>query len=65
VPYKDNYASEIKIKYNDPRILFTGYITDKEELSDLFLNSFVYIHGHEYAGTNPTMLKAVASGCGI
>jgi glycosyltransferase involved in cell wall biosynthesis len=65
VPYKDNYASEIKIKYNDPRILFTGYITDKEELSDLFLNSFVYIHGHEYGGTNPTMLQALASGCGI
>ena len=25
----------------------------------------MYVHGHEFGGTNPTMIKAMAYGCGI
>ena len=64
VPYKDHYAETLKTKANS-NILFLGYITDSEILSELYCNCFTYIHGHEFGGTNPTMLKAMASGCAI
>jgi glycosyltransferase involved in cell wall biosynthesis len=66
VPYKDEYAENIK-KYadTDKRVLFTGYITDQNELAELYHNCFAYFHGHEFGGTNPTMLKALAYGCAI
>jgi glycosyltransferase involved in cell wall biosynthesis len=64
VPYKDHYAETLKTKAND-NILFLGYITDSEVLSELYCNCYVYVHGHEFGGTNPTMLKAMASGCAI
>jgi glycosyltransferase involved in cell wall biosynthesis len=64
VPYQDEYASKIK-SINDPRIVFTGYVTDQEELAELYHNCFAYFHGHEFGGTNPTMLTAMANGCAI
>jgi glycosyltransferase involved in cell wall biosynthesis len=62
VPYRDTYANRIK-QTTDPRIIFTGYVRDAELLRELYCNTYVYIHGHEYGGTNPTLLKALASGC--
>jgi glycosyltransferase involved in cell wall biosynthesis len=64
VPYKDEYAAKIK-NTNDPRIFFTGYVYDQNELAELYHNCFAYFHGHEFGGTNPTMLKALAYGCAI
>lgn len=64
VPYKDEFATKIK-GICDERIIFTGYVTDANELDELFLNSFAYIHGHEFGGTNPTMLTALACGCPV
>ena len=64
VPYKDDYAEKIK-STEDDRILFTGYIKDQDELSELYHNCFAYIHGHEFGGTNPTMLQALACGCAV
>jgi len=64
VPYKDKYAAKIK-STKDKRIIFTGYVTDQDELAELYHNCFVYFHGHEFGGTNPTMLKALAYGCAI
>lgn len=64
VPYQDEYATNIK-KETDSRVLFTGYITDQNELAELYHNAFAYFHGHEFGGTNPTMLKALAYGCAI
>lgn len=64
VPYKDQYATRIK-NTCDPRVLFTGYVTDQLVLDELYLNSFAYIHGHEFGGTNPTMLTAMACGCAV
>lgn len=64
VPYKDDYADKIK-STKDDRIVFTGYIKDQDELAELYHNCFAYFHGHEYGGTNPTMLKAMAYGCAV
>ncbi|PZR25747.1 MAG: glycosyl transferase [Citrobacter freundii] len=64
VPYEDEYARNIKT-IKDDRVLFTGYITSAEELAELYHNCFVYFHGHEFGGTNPTLLKALAYGCAI
>ena len=64
VPYLDSYASNIK-KINDKRLIFTGYVNDQEILAELYHNCYVYIHGHEFGGTNPTMIKALAYGCSI
>ena len=64
VPYDDEYATKIK-NTNDPRIFFTGYVYDQDELAELYHNCFAYLHGHEFGGTNPTMLKALAYGCAV
>lgn len=64
VPYKDKFAEKIK-DTKDERIIFTGYVTDQNELAELYHHCFAYIHGHEFGGTNPTMLKALAYGCAV
>ena len=64
VPYKDNYAIDVK-SYSSSRIIFTGYVNDQKELSSFFNYSYGYIHGHEFGGTNPTMINALDSNCQI
>jgi glycosyltransferase involved in cell wall biosynthesis len=62
VPYRDAYAQAIR-KTTDARIVFPGYIRNSDVLRELYCNCFAYIHGHEYGGTNPALLKALAYGC--
>ena len=64
VPYQDAYAQKMKAQASD-QILFLGYVTDSEVLAELYHQSYAYLHGHEYGGTNPTMLKAMGYGCAI
>ncbi|MEQ1585079.1 MAG: DUF1972 domain-containing protein [Cyclobacteriaceae bacterium] len=64
VPYKDAYADRIK-SVKDSRLVFTGYVTNQDQLAELYHNCYMYCHGHQYGGTNPTMLKALANGCAI
>jgi len=64
VPYKDSYASDLK-KIKDERLVFTGYVKDQDILAELYHNCYVYVHGHEFGGTNPTMIKSMAYGCAI
>lgn len=64
VPYKDDYAENIK-KITDERIVFTGYVNGADELAELYHHCFAYLHGHEFGGTNPTLLKALAYGCAV
>ena len=64
IPYKDSYASDLK-KINDKRLIFTGYVKDQGLLAELYHNCYVYVHGHEFGGTNPTMIKAMAYGSAI
>jgi len=64
VPYKDKYAEKIfSIKHK--RVIFTGYIRNQDILAELYHNCYAYIHGHEFGGTNPTLLKALAYGAPI
>jgi glycosyltransferase involved in cell wall biosynthesis len=64
VPYKDAYAEKIR-SYKDPRLVFTGYVRSPEALASLYKYCYAYLHGHEFGGTNPTLLKAMANGCAI
>jgi glycosyltransferase involved in cell wall biosynthesis len=64
VPYTDVYAREVR-QTKDPRILFPGYVRDADLLRELYCNAYAYIHGHEFGGTNPSLLKALANGCCI
>ncbi|PRY89876.1 DUF1972 domain-containing protein [Mongoliibacter ruber] len=64
VPFEDEFANKLK-NIKDERVLFTGYVTDSEELKSLYNLSYAYFHGHEYGGTNPAMLKALGYGCAI
>lgn len=64
VPYQDVYATKIK-SYKDDRLVFTGYITNGDELASLYKYCYAYLHGHEFGGTNPTLLKAMANDCAI
>lgn len=62
--YADEYADRIKA-LKDDRLVFTGYVNNSEDLAELYHNAFAYLHGHEYGGTNPTMIKALAYGSAI
>ena len=64
VPYNDNYAGKVKSK-SSKKIIFTGYINSQKTLSFLYKNSYAYIHGHEFGGTNPTMINALDINCEI
>lgn len=64
VPYKDTFAEMVK-SHACENVIFTGYVTDGDVLYDLYANSYCYLHGHEYGGTNPTLLKALAYKCAI
>jgi glycosyltransferase involved in cell wall biosynthesis len=64
VPYKDFYASNLK-NIVDKRLIFTGYVKDQNILAELYHSCYVYVHGHEFGGTNPSMIKAMAYGSAI
>ena len=64
VPYNDEYANNIKLLSSE-KVIFTGYINDQIDLTALYINCFGYIHGHEFGGTNPTMINALYLNCQI
>ena len=64
VPYKDRYAGSLR-RQADPRLVFTGYVTDPVYLATLYQHCYAYCHGHEFGGTNPALLQALANGCAV
>ena len=58
VPYNDDYARDIKL-LSSKKVVFTGYINNQIDLTSLYYNCYGYIHGHEFGGTNPTMINAL------
>jgi glycosyltransferase involved in cell wall biosynthesis len=64
VPRDDCYSRELK-RNTDKRLVFTGYIRKPQLLTELYLNSFMYLHGHEFGGTNPGLLEALGCGCAV
>ena len=64
VPYNDNYANDIK-SLSSEKVIFTGYVNNQIDLTVLYGNCYGYIHGHEFGGTNPTMINALDLNCQI
>jgi glycosyltransferase involved in cell wall biosynthesis len=64
VPYKSEYAGALR-RQTDPRLVLTGYVCAPSELSSLYQHCFAYCHGHEFGGTNPALLQALAEGCAV
>ena len=64
VPYNDDYANNIKLLSSN-KVIFTGYVNDQVDLTILYNNCYCYIHGHEFGGTNPTMINALDLNCQI
>ncbi len=60
--FSDPYARKIKRNASE-QIIFAGFIKDAAALRGLFQNAFAYLHGHEFGGTNPTLLEALVSRC--
>ena len=58
MPYNDDYARDIKL-LSSKKVVFTGYINNQIDLTTLYNNCYGYIHGHEFGGTNPTMINAL------
>lgn len=44
---------------NDDVVKCIGGVYEKEKLNALFSNAYVYLHGHEVGGTNPSLLNAM------
>lgn len=64
VPYEDSYAKKIKSIKSD-KVVLTGYVKCQENLTQLYKNCYAYVHGHEFGGTNPTMINALDLNCNI
>jgi len=60
-PFKNDFKDNL-ILDNSDNIIFTGLIEDQSELCDLFKNAYAYLHGHEFGGTNPTLIEALSYG---
>lgn len=64
--YKGNtveqkFIEKIRAIAND-RVKFLGHINNSQHIIELHCNAFAYIHGHQYGGINPALLKSL--GCG-
>ena len=62
VPYESEYSRLIKMEAQEDVIL-TGFLYDKEQLNELWINCFAYVHGNEVGGTNPALLQTMGAGC--
>ena len=64
VPYHDDFANDVKL-LSSANVIFTGYINDQVDLTVLYTNCYAYFHGHQFGGTNPTMINALDLNCQI
>ena len=60
-PYDPPYLARLH-ELADQRVIFTGRIHDQRKLNALYAGAYLYIHGHEVGGTNPSLLRAMGSG---
>lgn len=65
VPYRDAYAEGVHARGRAAGVLFTGYVTHAGQLAALYQHCYAYVHGHEFGGTNPSLLHALANGCAV
>lgn len=55
------FIDRLKELSND-RVRFTGHISKPGHIKELHCNCFGYIHGHQFGGINPSILKALGFG---
>lgn len=55
------FLDQLKSVAND-RVLFSGHISRPGHIKELHCNCFAYIHGHQFGGINPSILKALGFG---
>jgi glycosyltransferase involved in cell wall biosynthesis len=60
-PYNANYLDSLH-RIADERVRFTGRVNDQAKLNALYKGAYVYIHGHDVGGTNPSLLRAMGAG---
>ena len=60
--YRDDYQERLR-RQAGAGVVFSGYIDDQDVLNELYGNAFAYIHGHEFGGTNPALLRSLGAGC--
>jgi glycosyltransferase involved in cell wall biosynthesis len=63
-PYGPRYMEDLKTIANE-RVRFLGRINNQAHLNALYRGAFLYLHGHEVGGTNPSLLRAMDAGAGI
>ena len=59
--YRSPYYESLKTN-EDERLMFLGPVYEEGHIEQLHLQCYLYLHGHEVGGTNPSLLKAM--GCG-
>lgn len=59
--YKSAFVDAVR-RLADRRVRFLGHVDDAQGVQELFANAYVYVHGHEYGGTNPSLLSALGAG---
>jgi len=64
--YKGNtveqaFIDKLKSLAND-RVKFLGHVNSTEVVKELHCNCYAYIHGHQFGGINPSLLKALGFG---
>jgi glycosyltransferase involved in cell wall biosynthesis len=60
-PYDHKYMDNLKEGAGE-RVFFLGRIDDQAKLNALYKGAYLYIHGHEVGGTNPSLLRAMEAG---
>jgi glycosyltransferase involved in cell wall biosynthesis len=60
-PYDSNFMARLRA-LADRRVIFAGRLSDQPKLNALSAGAYVYIHGHEVGGTNPSLLRALHAG---
>jgi glycosyltransferase involved in cell wall biosynthesis len=60
-PYGPHYMDRLRNLAN-AKVLFPGRINDQSKLNALYRGAYLYIHGHEVGGTNPSLLRAMDAG---
>lgn len=60
-PYAPQYMARLRSLANG-NVLFAGRINDQSKLNALYRGAYLYLHGHEVGGTNPSLLRAMDAG---
>jgi glycosyltransferase involved in cell wall biosynthesis len=60
-PYNSDFMARLRT-LADHRVIFVGRLSDQPKLNSLYAGAYIYIHGHEVGGTNPSLLRAMHAG---